>query len=76
MYNYLIEIDGMRCSMCEAHINDIIRKSFKGKKVKSSHKLNISTFISKEMIDKSVIKNEIEKTGYRVNNVIIEEIIK
>lgn len=74
MFNYIIEIEGMRCSMCEAHINDIIRKAFKGKKVKSSHKLNVSTFISKDAIDKSLIKSEIEKTGYRVNNIIVEVI--
>ena len=30
-------IDGMMCSMCEAHINDVIRKNFDINSVSSSH---------------------------------------
>ena len=26
MYKYLLHIDGMMCGMCEAHVNDLIRK--------------------------------------------------
>ena len=32
-----IKIDGMMCGMCEAHINDDIRREFPVKKVTSSH---------------------------------------
>lgn len=31
-------IDGMQCGMCESHVNDLVRKNFKVKKVKSSHR--------------------------------------
>ena len=27
-----IEIDGMKCGMCEAHVNDLFRKNIKIKK--------------------------------------------
>ena len=38
MYKTTLKIDGMMCSMCEAHINDVIRKNMKeAKKVSSSH---------------------------------------
>ena len=45
MYKYSLAIQGMKCCMCESHINDVIRKNFKVKKIKSSHKKNLTTFI-------------------------------
>ena len=39
MIKTTLKIEGMMCSMCEAHINDVIRKAVPGaKKVSSSHK--------------------------------------
>ena len=40
-----LNIDGMRCSMCESHVNDLIRKVDGTKKIKSSHLSNTSTFV-------------------------------
>lgn len=36
MVKTVLKIDGMMCGMCEAHMNDLIRKNFKVKKVTSS----------------------------------------
>ena len=36
MNKYIVEVNGMKCGMCEAHVNDAIRKAFKVKKVNSS----------------------------------------
>lgn len=38
MVKTVLKIDGMMCGMCEAHMNDLIRKNFKVKKVTSSAK--------------------------------------
>ena len=38
MYKTTIKIDGMACGMCEAHVNEAIRKVCAAKKVTSSHK--------------------------------------
>ena len=38
MIKTTLKIDGMMCGMCEAHMNDVIRKNFKVKKVTSSAK--------------------------------------
>ena len=46
MYNYILKIDGMSCSMCEAHVNDAIRNNFDVKKVKSSHKKNETLIVT------------------------------
>ena len=67
MYYYLINIDGMKCGMCEAHVNDLIRKNFKECiKIKSNHKKKETSFKSKEELDLDTIKDVIEKSGYKV----------
>ena len=37
MVKITLEVEGMACGMCEAHVNDAIRKAFPVKKVTSSH---------------------------------------
>lgn len=66
MKKIIIEIDGMRCSMCEAHINNIVRKTYNVKKVKSSHKKGACIIMSDDNIDLEEIKNAITNEGYRI----------
>ena len=37
MLKITVDIEGMMCGMCEAHINDVVNSNFQVKKVKSSH---------------------------------------
>lgn len=37
MVQIIVGVDGMACSMCEAHVSDAIRKAFPVKKVTASH---------------------------------------
>ena len=77
MYRYVLRIDGMRCPMCECHVDDLIRKNFKdAKKVKSSYKKNESSFISKDDITESDFYNVFDPTGYRVEDVKKIEVVK
>lgn len=65
MLKYTVKIDGMGCSMCEAHINDTIRKFVpKAKKVSSSHGKGEATFLSEDKIDEDGLKAAIDETGY------------
>ncbi|MGI6117537.1 MAG: heavy-metal-associated domain-containing protein [Bilifractor sp.] len=65
MYKTTVRIGGMSCGMCEAHINDVIRKTFPGaKKVKSSYRKNTAEFLTEEKPDPGVIRRAIEATGY------------
>ena len=61
-----ITVDGMMCGMCEAHLNDLIRREFKIKRVKSSHKSGECLVISCEPLDKDRVADVIESAGYRV----------
>jgi copper chaperone CopZ len=70
MYKTVIKIDGMMCGMCEAHVNDAIRKAFPdAKKVSSSHTKGESSFLSETEPDGSYLKETIDKTGYTVTSV-------
>ena len=33
MIKYTLAVDGMMCGMCEAHVNDAVRRAFAVKKV-------------------------------------------
>ena len=66
MNKIIVKIDGMMCSMCEAHINDVIRKNFNVKKVKANRKKKEALIESEELLDKDKIKEVINATGYEV----------
>lgn len=70
--NYTIEIHGMKCSMCESHINDVIRKNFDVKSVKSNHHKNVTIIKSLDELDINKLKNVILNTGYVMKGVVKE----
>lgn len=51
MVKTTLDIDGISCGMCEAHINDAVRKAFAVKKVVSSHSKGETQIISAISID-------------------------
>lgn len=74
MNKYVLSIDGMMCGMCEAHINDVIRKSIpEAKKVSSSYKKNESSFIVEEGVDIDKLKEDIRNIGYEIKDYTVEE---
>ena len=65
MIKTTLKIDGMMCSMCEAHIQEVIRKSVPGaKKVSASHSKGEASFLSEEAPDAAALKAAIDATGY------------
>lgn len=66
MIKTVLQIDGMMCSMCEAHMNDAIRNNFKVKKVSSSHKKGITEVISEETLNPEVLKKVVSEMGYEL----------
>ncbi|MBO5576683.1 MAG: ATPase P [Ruminococcus sp.] len=73
MIRTVLEIDGMMCGMCEAHINDAVRREFKVKKVTSSHKKGITEIISEQAPDKERLTAIITELGYKLNGISDEE---
>jgi len=64
MYKITVNVEGMACGMCEAHINDAVRNSFKVKKVTSSHTKKQTVIISENEIPEQELKSVIENAGY------------
>ena len=76
MNKYVLGIDGMSCGMCEAHVQDVIRRNIDVKKVKASHlKKNVEIITEKEL-DESEFKKIIDQTGYIITSYKKEEAVK
>lgn len=64
MFRTVLRVDGMMCSMCEAHVNDAIRRSFDVKKVTSSHMTGETVIITEAPADTGKLCEAVNKTGY------------
>ena len=65
MIKTIAHVEGMVCRMCEAHINDAVRKAFpKATHVSSSRSKKQVTFVTEAPIDKAALKEAIDRTGY------------
>ena len=66
MNKVTLKIDGMACPMCESHVSDAIRKTYSdAKEVKASHIKKEASFVIDKNIDLSLVKDAIDKTGYK-----------
>ena len=73
MIKTTLKIDGMMCSMCEAHICDVIRRTVPGaKKVSASHAKGEASFLTEEATDENSLKEAIAATGYDCLSVTAE----
>ncbi len=72
MIKTVLKIDGMACGMCEAHVNDAIRKAFAVKRVTSSHSKGKTEILTEAPIDNYKLRNAIEQTGYKVLSIHTE----
>ena len=65
MYKTVVSIDGMMCSMCEAHICETIRKAVPAaKKVAASKGKKEASFLTEEAVDLDALKAAVDATGY------------
>lgn len=68
MIQATIGIEGMACEMCEAHINDVIRKTFSVKSAKADRRKKQCVVVSEKPLDEAVARDAIAKTGYDVTS--------
>ena len=68
MIQYTLQVEGMQCGMCEAHINDAVRKAFPVKKVQSSHAKGETVIVSEQELDTQKLREVINATGYTVRS--------
>ena len=72
MQQITLQVDGMQCGMCEAHVNDAIRSAFPVKKVTSSHAKGETVILAETPIDEAKLRAAIEATGYTVGGIRTE----
>lgn len=63
------KVEGMRCGMCESHVNDIVRRNFNVKKVTSSHVKGETVILSGQPIDAEQLVRVISADGYGASDV-------
>ncbi|MBR1455608.1 MAG: heavy-metal-associated domain-containing protein [Oscillospiraceae bacterium] len=69
MIQTTVKVDGMMCGMCEAHVNDAVRKAFPVRKVSSSHGRGETVILSEDALDEQKLRAAIDATGYTVTAV-------
>ena len=72
MIRTTVGVDGMMCGMCEAHVNDAVRKQFPVKKITSSHTKKQTVILSDKPLDEQARRDTIGQTGYQVTSVTSE----
>lgn len=68
MNKYLIGIDGMKCGMCEVHIEETIDKALKVKRVKANRNKNLLTVITEDNLSVDDFHRILDDTGYRITS--------
>jgi len=64
-----VEVEGMMCGMCEAHVNDAVRKALPVRKIKSSHTKGETVILTEGVPDSDLIRRAIDATGYTVRKI-------
>ena len=72
MVKMILSVDGMMCPMCEAHMNDAIRREFKVKSVSSSHAKKTVEIVCAEALDEEKLRATVTGLGYDLLGVSLE----
>lgn len=72
MVKMILSVDGMMCPMCEAHMNDAIRRDFKVKSVTSSHAKKTVEIVCTDALDEERLRATVTETGYDLLGVSVE----
>ena len=73
MYKTIAKVDGMRCGMCESHVNDVVRRNFDVKKVNASLAKGEVVIVSEQPVDEQKLRFVVGEQGYAVGTVTSEE---
>ena len=69
MVTITVNVEGMMCGHCEAHVNQAIKNAFQVEDVVSSHEKNTTVITAKEHLDEDKIRQVIKDAGYEVTGI-------
>lgn len=72
MIKTTVNVTGMMCPHCEAHVNEAVKKAFSVEDVVSSHTDGTTVITSAEALDSDKIRQTIQDAGYEVTGITQE----
>ena len=69
MIKITLNIEGMACHHCEAHMNDAVKNAFGITKVASSHEKKQTVFTVETDIDDSKLESVVADAGYQLTGI-------
>ena len=67
-----VNVTGMMCGHCEAHVNKAVEAAFGVQNVVSSHEAGTTTFTAPEKVDEAKLRQVITDAGYEVTGITQE----
>ena len=64
MIRITVKVDGMMCGMCEAHVNDAVRRALPVKKVVSHRQKKETVILTEQDIPDARLESVITESGY------------
>ena len=74
MIKITVKVGGMMCGMCEAHVNDAIRRALPVKKVTSNHRRLETVILCEQDIPDESLEVTVKSSGYDFCGVTREEV--
>lgn len=72
MVKITVNVEGMMCPHCEAHVNEAVKAAFQAEDVVSSHEKKTTVFTAPERVDEDKIREVIKNAGYEVTGITQE----
>ncbi len=75
-YRYVLSVRGMRCGMCEVHIEEHVSRNIKDVKVSAKRSKKQVTITSIKPIEEETINQVMKDCGYYYDGIIEQGIIQ
>ena len=72
MTTITVNVTGMMCGHCEAHVNKAVKEAFGVEDVVSSHEKGTTVFTAPEKVDEEKLREVIKEAGYEVTGITQE----
>ena len=72
MVKITVNVEGMMCPHCEAHVNEAVKTAFGAEDVVSSHENKTTVFTSPKAVNEAKIREVIKNAGYEVTGITQE----
>ena len=74
-FKYVLSVRGMRCGMCEVHIEELISRNFDVKKVDAKRNKKQVIILSSSPLDEDKLKTVMDSSGYPYLGIIEQSIV-